>query len=149
MSGAPYVSILDGWNHLARRENLIRGTDEYKQRKKEYISTRVLHDFLAHFGGDPESLEAWRGICQVTGVKNVTNLTTIRMCRSALEKKHCNIIDLVDAANTGGKARTFKTRRALAHYTMETEKYFPKDAAKGVPLLEEFLVEVFKSYTRR
>jgi hypothetical protein len=49
---------------------------------------------------------------------------------------------LVSAANAGITVETFRTKAELSEYIIETEKYFSKEAAKGVPLLEEFLIHV-------
>ncbi|KAF9262022.1 hypothetical protein L218DRAFT_868560 [Marasmius fiardii PR-910] len=134
--------IFASWLLTAEQEGLIKGTDEYKERMKEYITERVLRGFREHFGEDVDSLEAWRAICRTVGVKGMSKLTSIALCRKALKRRHCNIIDLVSAANAGRTTRTFKTKNELARYIRNTEKYFSKDAAKAIPLLEEFLIHV-------
>ncbi|KAK7047904.1 hypothetical protein VNI00_006232 [Paramarasmius palmivorus] len=134
--------IYASWLSFAALTGLVEGTQEYKEQKKEYIAERVLRGFRQHFGDDVDSLEAWRAICRTTGVKKVSRLTSVAKCKKALRSRHCNIIDLVSAANAGLTVETFRTKAELSDYIIETEKYFSREAAKGVPLLEEFLIHV-------
>jgi hypothetical protein len=53
-----------------------------------------------------------------------------------------NIYDLIDAARTHRRVRLFPWAGALAVYTKETEKIYPKKKAKG-ELMKFMLRQIF------
>lgn len=62
----------------------------------------------------------------------------------SLRSVYLNIVDLVDAANSGTVLeKTFETAEELKEYTMATRKIFPLDDAKDNGLLSQFLLKIF------
>jgi hypothetical protein len=51
-----------------------------------------------------------------------------------------NIVDLVDHRRIGGKVERHESEEALRKYTEETDKIFPKEAAKRNGFLAALLI---------
>ncbi|KAF5336248.1 hypothetical protein D9758_014350 [Tetrapyrgos nigripes] len=146
-------TILSSFDQIALRDNLNRGTDEYWERRREFISAEVRERFSRIFGADVESLDGWKKLCihvvgtRTTGKKGVReeDLQTIEDCKKKLKNKFINLIDLVEYAQRGQslpKKLVFHSRKGLSEYIQEEEKYFPKSDAKKVPLLKYFLITI-------
>ncbi len=56
---------------------------------------------------------------------------------------HVNIVDLIDCRRAGTAVHRFSSYRALRTYTQETNKVFPKAAAKRDGFLKVLLREIF------
>lgn len=56
---------------------------------------------------------------------------------------HVNIFDLIDSRRTGATVQRFPNQAALKKYTRETQKIFPKQAAKADGFLKELLRKIF------
>ncbi|KAI0668367.1 hypothetical protein C8Q78DRAFT_1046767 [Trametes maxima] len=122
-----------GWNPDSAR---------YRNERFRFYGDAVLQDFTRHWGDNDSRLEAWQALCYHLG--KAGPYTSIIECKKALKNVHVNLIDLVESKNSARKLRKFTTARALAAYTRETMKIFPKRRAKENPLLKQFLVVVFQ-----
>jgi len=59
-----------------------------------------------------------------------------------VKQTHVNIVDLVDAPNTGQRVRVFNSVQELSTYTKEYGKYFPKENAYAGGVLKFLLREI-------
>ena len=57
-----------------------------------------------------------------------------------------NLVDLVDTSRTGAPVNVFPNLKKLQDYTIENEKYFPKEDAYAGGLLRFLLREILHSY---
>ncbi|THU97732.1 hypothetical protein K435DRAFT_721431 [Dendrothele bispora CBS 962.96] len=145
--------IIRSFNEYAFSQNLEDGTDEHWEARRRFISQEVRSRFTRVFGADVNSLEGWKKLCKTVlgsakGKKaiNLDELTTIRQCKAKLQNSFVNLIDLVEYAQNGNvlpRRLVFESAEALAEYTKEETKFFPKEDAKLVPLLKRFLIAVF------
>ena len=69
--------------------------------------------------------------------------STFELCADwspkVVEKIYVNIIDLVNAPETGEAVNTFGTEQELSEYTKETGNYYPRDNAYAGGLLRFLL----------
>lgn len=56
-----------------------------------------------------------------------------------VRQAHVNLVDLVDAPRTGISVKVFPSLKELQNYTIENEKYFPKEDAYAGGLLRFLL----------
>ena len=56
---------------------------------------------------------------------------------------HVNLVDLVDAPKTHKPVRWFPSEKALSDYTLETEKFFPRNSKCAGGLLKFLLRHIF------
>ncbi|KAG9127401.1 hypothetical protein FRC07_014211 [Ceratobasidium sp. 392] len=95
--------------------------------------------FNETYGTDGDDLESWQNLCRVVRMKNIPN--TVSGCKKAIEKVHVNLVDLVDKPNMNIKVKRFN-KWTLRQYTMETEKFFPREDAKAGGILKHLLREI-------
>ncbi|KAL1671745.1 hypothetical protein EV122DRAFT_226015, partial [Schizophyllum commune] len=90
-----------------------------------------------------KELKAWKKLCLTMGFEkayvNSGKLSDVAACKKLLKGMYVNIVDLVDASRAGKTCTPFKSYKAL-EYIEEEEKSYPLGAAKGDPLLRNFLV---------
>jgi len=60
----------------------------------------------------------------------------------AVERTHVNLVDLVDTFGTRRKVTIFSTVLALSKYTVNQEKFFPRNNAKAENLLKYLLRQI-------
>lgn len=94
----------------------------------------VVKKWKAYFGDDSfGSLEHWRQLCWDLGLGD--SFTSKTQCRKALKTVWVNIPDFLNAVNRPNDVAFFPSQQALAAYTVETRKVFPKRyVGKGSPL---------------
>ncbi|KAF9553651.1 hypothetical protein CPC08DRAFT_727758 [Agrocybe pediades] len=89
--------------------------------------------FNANFGTDYNSLESWQDLCRRIDVNPPPS--KLKECRQIVMSTHVNLIDLVHIGNVV----TFPTVQALSDYTIEEEKFFPRDNIHAGDLLKHLL----------
>jgi len=139
----PTISITENFRQLAIQEGWRKKSKSYKEGRKAYFAEAVEIGFLALFGDNASSLQAWQSLCRTIGIENVDSLTSISSCQKALKGIYVNLVDLVDAGTAGTKvSKTFSSSKELAQYIRRTKKTFPKERAKKSPMLRRFLIVV-------
>ncbi|KAH9066262.1 hypothetical protein EDB87DRAFT_1590010 [Lactarius vividus] len=83
-------------------------------------------EFEKLYGSDEKDINNWLKLCFVLSIDPAPD--TLQKCRAAVLKKHVNLVDLVHGPKK--KPQIFKTEKELSKYTIETEKFFPKEEAK-------------------
>ncbi|KAL1730553.1 hypothetical protein EV714DRAFT_210476 [Schizophyllum commune] len=142
------ISITARFTDFARAKGLTKeakDADErkrYREERNKFVSKAVNKSFKKNFGKNEASLAAWQGLCRTVGLKNMKGLTDVEACRKALEDKYVNIVDLVDAAEARKTCESFTSMAKLRSYTLKGGKIYPRKAAKGNPLLKEFLIRL-------
>ncbi|MCJ1434339.1 hypothetical protein MMC27_003706 [Xylographa pallens] len=105
--------------------------------------TALVKEFNRLFGTDEHDLLAWQTLCGFVGLRESAfrgNSATCDFCREALQNRHFNLVDLVDARRHGDEpAQVFPTEEALQEYTKRTASYFPHDNSKAGRLLKNLL----------
>ncbi|KAF5336229.1 hypothetical protein D9758_014349 [Tetrapyrgos nigripes] len=107
----PVVStILSAFELIASRENLVPGTQQYRNRRRQYVSSEVRRIFSAIFGVDVDSLEGWKSLCiyvlGTTGKNGVRleELQTIEDCQKVRVSSFRSVFDdeaiLTEESNT-------------------------------------------------
>ncbi|TVY17520.1 hypothetical protein LARI1_G004668 [Lachnellula arida] len=100
----------------------------------------IVKEFDRYFGS-PDNLENWQRLCHDVGVED--DLTSITKCREALKGIWVNIYDLLDAVKEGAQPHHFPSRRALARYTIDEDKIYPKKKAKKGGAVRALLAHIF------
>ncbi|KAK7462302.1 hypothetical protein VKT23_007903 [Stygiomarasmius scandens] len=146
-------STINSFKAYAASQNLIPGTKEHREERRRYISEQVREKFTRLFGVDVMSLKGWKKICETVlgGAKgkravNLEELNTIEDCKDKLKDKFVNLIDLVEYAEEKKnlpRRLVFESEEALRDYSKAEKKIFPKEDAKKVPLLKQFLIVIF------
>ncbi|KAL7282912.1 hypothetical protein ACG7TL_002329 [Trametes sanguinea] len=136
---------------------------DLKKERKNFYGFAVTQDFTAFWGADKTKLSAWRDLCRCVGIRKVPSsiegskdakrqaicIDGVRISHAehsssqALEPIHVNLVDLVDSKRARQQPKVFNSEDALASYSRETEKIFPKTRAKANSLLRQFLAHVF------
>ncbi|KAI9567956.1 hypothetical protein HD554DRAFT_1997180, partial [Boletus coccyginus] len=103
----------------------------------------LVRQFNFAYGTDVNSLVNWQNLCHVVRIDPVPN--DLHACREAsdihlaVRYTFVNLVDLVDAKNTGVGVGVFKSERKLSEYTISTGKFFPRDNAYAGGLLRHLL----------
>ncbi|RDW76552.1 uncharacterized protein DSM5745_06544 [Aspergillus mulundensis] len=134
----PSASIIDEFERLARH----RGWSHNSRRRKhhsEWIDFAEA-EFDRCFGAETK-LESYQNLCQIL-IPDEPAPPSITQCRKALKRVYVNLIDLIDAVRMGTEVPRFRNIKALRANIKETERVFPRMAAKkGV--LKELLREIW------
>lgn len=146
------------FNRLANQMNWREGSKRYKRERSKFFES----EFGIQFGTDASNLANWQALCLELEIKSP--IQSISQCRKvcyiifffffifsfsklnifkALSKVHVNLVDIVDSRRTGKKVKFFASPKALRKYTIETEKIFPKSAAKKDGFLKALLRGIF------
>ncbi|KAJ5184207.1 hypothetical protein N7492_001823 [Penicillium capsulatum] len=130
------------FNRLANQMNWREGSKRYKRERSKFFES----EFGIQFGTDASNLANWQALCLELEIKSP--IQSISQCRKlnifkALAKVHVNLVDIVDSRRTGKKVKFFASPKALRKYTIETEKIFPKSAAKKDGFLKSLLRGIF------
>ncbi|KAH8430986.1 uncharacterized protein LDX57_008648 [Aspergillus melleus] len=128
----PSLSATEEFSRLAHHMNWTTGSKKYRKERVKFASTEFERYY--HIGN---KLQNYRALCQELRVEGP--LTSVTQCRKALAKVHVNIFDLIDSRRTGAAVQRFPNQAALRKYTKDTEKIFPKQAAKADGFLKELL----------
>ncbi|KAK8095581.1 uncharacterized protein PG998_002209 [Apiospora kogelbergensis] len=79
------------------------------------------------------ALENWQRLLKDLGLEG--EFRSKNQCRKALKKIWVNIYDFLEAVKVGKPVPRFKTEAELSHYTLRTDRVFPKKhITKGSPL---------------
>ncbi|KAI9040199.1 uncharacterized protein KD926_008523 [Aspergillus affinis] len=132
----PCLSATEEFSRLAHHMNWTTGSKRYRKELAKFASTE-----FGHFYDIGNRLQNYRALCQELRVEGP--LTSVTQCRKALAKVHVNIFDLIDSRRTGAIVQRFPNRAALKEYTKDTQKIYPKQAAKADGLLKELLRRIF------
>ena len=122
--------------------------EEWKRRAaRRAFNAALKEEFDSLYGSDEHDIKNWHKLCHVLRINPVPD--TLRECRAVscrssdplcpwstkasssiqvVLKKHVNLIDLVHGPKE--EVRIFKTEKQLSDYTIETEKYFPREEAR-------------------
>ncbi|KAL1695651.1 hypothetical protein GGG16DRAFT_121461 [Schizophyllum commune] len=142
------ISITARFADFARAKGLTKKTKDaderkrYREERAEFVSNAVNEGFEKNFGKNEVFLQAWQGLCRTVGLKDMKGLTDVGACKKALKGKYVNIVDLVDAAEVRQTCESFTSIAKLRSYTLKGGKIYPRKAAKGNPLLKEFLIRL-------
>ncbi|KIM73215.1 hypothetical protein PILCRDRAFT_81329, partial [Piloderma croceum F 1598] len=101
--------------------------DKWRMVARKGFVDALLQQFNDTYGTEVDDLSSWQGMCLVLEMDPIP--TTLEACQEAVFLTHVNIVDLVDAPNTGEPVRWFPSEKALSDYTMETKKFFPSKSA--------------------
>ncbi|KAK0192348.1 hypothetical protein F5146DRAFT_927646 [Armillaria mellea] len=115
-------------------------------------SLDALHDAIAQqfndiYGANVNDLQAWQRLCGLVGGGNIPD--NIEACRAVIRRVHVNICDLVDYPATTIPPPVFFTESALARYSLESDKIFPKENAYSGGLLKFLLRHIFHLSSNR
>ncbi|KAG8169358.1 hypothetical protein KVR01_000103 [Diaporthe batatas] len=87
-----------------------------------------------YFGKNDNDLAKWKLLCCDLG-KQAEEFTSKTQCRKALKHVWVNLHDFLAAENKPEDVVFFSSERALAAYTRETRKFFPRhNISRGSPL---------------
>ncbi|CAK5275959.1 unnamed protein product [Mycena citricolor] len=129
---------------------VIESPSQRAQREKVWERYRIAmgRAFAHQFGRDAYDLRNWQGLCVVLDISPVPG--TIEGCKIEIRALHVNIVDLLDTGRTGRPVRKFESEAALAKYTREHRKIFPKQEADTLlSHLLRFLAQYWPGVTRR
>ncbi|KDN37428.1 hypothetical protein RSAG8_10163, partial [Rhizoctonia solani AG-8 WAC10335] len=125
--------------------NLIYGTDvgdlEAWQGLCRVLGFGDMPDDLI-YGTDVGDLEAWQGLCRVLGFGDMPD--DLAECKRVVAATYVNIVDLIDTKLTGQPVRHFDSERALAKYTRNHRKFFPRNNVLSGGLLKFLLRRIHR-----
>ncbi|KAK0445106.1 hypothetical protein EV421DRAFT_1708659, partial [Armillaria borealis] len=101
----------------------------------------IAQQFNDIYGADVNDLQAWQRLCGLVGDGNIPD--NIGACRAVIRRVHVNICDLVDYPATTIPPPVFFTESALAEYSREFGKIFPRKNAYSGGLLKFLLRHIF------
>lgn len=78
------ISIIEKFRQLAIQEGWTKKSKSYKEGRKAFIAEAVEIGFIAHFGVNTSSLQAWQNLCRTIGIENVDSLTSISSCQQVM-----------------------------------------------------------------
>jgi len=78
------ISIIENFRRLAIQEGWTKKSKSYKEGRKAFIAEAVETGFIAHFGVNTSSLQAWQNLCRTIGIENVDSLTSISSCQQVM-----------------------------------------------------------------
>ncbi|KAL4899045.1 hypothetical protein BDW74DRAFT_184153 [Aspergillus multicolor] len=134
----PLASVTEEFERLARHEGWSRNSRR-RRFHREWINFAEAA-FNTSFGAETK-LESYQNLCRVLNPDEPVP-ASITQCRKALKCVYVNLIDLIDAMRMETEVPRFPNIKALRANIKETERIFPKAAAKkGV--LKELLKEVW------
>jgi len=122
-------------------ETLKAATHEPSKKKSKTKKKTVVGAWKDYFG-DEGQLANWQKLCTDVGMDEIP--TSITQCRKALNKVWVNIYDFLDAKAEGKPVRKFKSEWALAKYTLDTGKVYPKKHAKEGGPARTLLAHIFR-----
>ena len=138
--------------------------DRMREDARDALRDAIAQQFNAIYGTDLDSIDSWHTLCNVVGIDPTPD--TPEKCRTvckptvhptkvqadeksvqAVEKIYVNIVDLVDAPNTGEPVHVFATELQLSAYTKATGKYYPEENAMAGGLLRFLLRHIISPRT--
>ncbi|KAL2825330.1 hypothetical protein BDW59DRAFT_161807 [Aspergillus cavernicola] len=129
-------SATEEFSRLAYHMNWNTGSKTYKREFVNFASA----EFVYHFDIG-NRLQNYQALCQELRLEGY--FASITQCRKALTKAHVNLFDLIDSRRTGAIVRKFPSQIALQEYTRDTQKIFPKRAAKEDGFLKDLLRRIW------
>ncbi|TVY58274.1 hypothetical protein LCER1_G004126 [Lachnellula cervina] len=103
----------------------------------------IVKEFDRYFGSE-DDLENWQRLCHDVGVDDdLSSITKCRKMEQALKGIWVNIYDFLDAVEKDEQPRRFPSQNALARYTIENDKIYPKKAAKEEGPVRALLAHIF------
>ncbi|PWY75491.1 hypothetical protein BO70DRAFT_364041 [Aspergillus heteromorphus CBS 117.55] len=132
----PSLSTVEEFSRLAHHMNWSTGSKRYRKELAKFASTE-----FAHYYEIGNKLQNYQALCQELRLEGP--FASVTQCRKALATVHINIFDLIDCRRTGATVQRFPNQVALKKYTRETQKIFPKQAAKADGFLKELLRKIF------
>ncbi|EME38511.1 hypothetical protein DOTSEDRAFT_161497, partial [Dothistroma septosporum NZE10] len=109
-----------------------------KEAQEFRIASAVTH--FAQYDSFPSKLLGWQALCRDIGVEEGPSITK---CKKSIAAVYINIFDFVAQ---GKAARHWPSLRALAKYSQESGRVFPKKKAKSETVLRVLLRHL--SWTR-
>ena len=126
---------------------------------REAFREAMVESFNDRFGTDVNDKKAWEGICHLLKVdplpNSVKDMKEVRpfptLCFTAdtfklVKATHVNLSDLLDGGRSGAEVRVFDSEARLAAYTIEEERFFPKEEAYAGGVLRFLLREIIGTY---
>lgn len=151
------VSLSSEFSLLAQQMRWKKDSKRYKREWSFFLSS----EFNIHYGSHATKLENWQALCIELGICH--SIESISKCRKvgpsdaqpavllcftkltaqALGNIHVNLVDLVNSRRTGQKVEHFPNVTTLRKYTRETNKIFPRSAAKEDGFLKALLRVIY------
>lgn len=151
------VSLSSEFSLLAQQMKWKNGSKKYKSEWSHFLSS----EFNIHYGSHATKLENWQALCIELGICH--SIESISKCRKvgssdaqpvillcftkltsqALGNIYVNLVDLVNSRRTGQKVEHFPNVTTLRKYTRETNKIFPRSAAKEDGFLKALLRVIY------
>ncbi|KAF8247864.1 hypothetical protein K440DRAFT_509363, partial [Wilcoxina mikolae CBS 423.85] len=103
----------------------------------------VVEDFGPMFGREKNDPVAWGKLCKTVGISPIPESLDDR--RKKIMRAHVNLVDMHECARMGKFLKTPTTENLKAYimmYTICTTKFYPREDAYAVPLLEYLLREI-------
>ncbi|KAH7929073.1 hypothetical protein BV22DRAFT_152681 [Leucogyrophana mollusca] len=122
----------------------FRWRKEDRDEVRAQYKDALVKTFNSTFGTDENDLTSWKSLCQDISIYPIPD--DLESCRQAVWSSYVNIVDLVDSQRTGVAVCRFPSLGDLVEYTIDTEKYFPKENAYAGGLLRELLREILGTY---
>ncbi|KAF3396045.1 hypothetical protein F1880_006643 [Penicillium rolfsii] len=114
-----------------------KGSKKYRREWSLFLSS----EFNFHYASHATKLENWQALCVELGIRH--SIESISKCRKVLSNIHVNLVDLVNSRRTGQKVKHFPNVATLRNYTRDTNKIFPKSAAKEDGFLKALLRVIY------
>ncbi|KZV62993.1 hypothetical protein PENSPDRAFT_228214 [Peniophora sp. CONT] len=126
------------WQRSSRYTNPSSTTTRRLPRRTSssaFVKSRVgtkdalVQQFNATYGTDVNSLTSWQALVGAVGIDPIPN--SLDECQTIILGLHVNLVDLVDAREDGPNTMVelFDSLQSLRTYTIEEEKFFPKENA--------------------
>jgi hypothetical protein len=136
----PRNSPINEFKRLCKEYQWEQAKAEEKAAHHEF-KLAMIKEFNSLYGSNEKNINNWYKLCHVLRIDPVPN--AIKECRAVsaplrgrfdfhissqiVLKKHVNLVDLVGGFSED--IQIFKSEKELSRYTMETEKFFPKESA--------------------
>ncbi|TAQ89220.1 hypothetical protein B7494_g2451 [Chlorociboria aeruginascens] len=101
---------------------------EVQKPKPRKVKKKNVAGAFDDYFGDVSMLGNWQKLCADVGIQEMPG--SITKCRKVLSKTWVNIYDFLDAKAAGTEVKHWKSEKALAQYTLQSGRIFPKKKAK-------------------
>ncbi|KAJ3850370.1 hypothetical protein EV368DRAFT_45453 [Lentinula lateritia] len=119
-----------------------RPDSEEKKQALEGVRDAIALQFNAFYGSDANSLNGWHSLYRALQVQDIPD--TVKGCKEGIKTIHVNICDLVD--HKEDVPTKFPSEAALAQYSRDSGKIYPRENAHAGGLLRSLLRQIYGKY---
>ncbi|KAF5354968.1 hypothetical protein D9756_005614 [Leucocoprinus leucothites] len=143
----PSESASHQFHRLQRKAGWERDDPEQKEAWEDYLEALV-QQFNTSYGDDENDLTAWHVLLARIGTTDLP--ATVRDCKSIIEGKFINLVDLVDARDDPSRSIPhFISEVELSKYTLSEHKVFPREHVAAGSLLKYLLRHIISPNANR